>query len=190
MKHQQSFERLQEHPFAALCQAFLPYNDPGDKREWTQKVDEFTVFHASAGLAPGASRDFVKLGLPFGPVVRTLFLHINRMALEQHHPVIESRELLANFGQNYDDAVQAAKEQLARICATSIEIWTTRHGAWLCNITTHKHFLHSFSSVCPVTFRLSGEYWENLRKHAAPFEEIPHPFGEGFMDEFLAAIEI
>ena len=81
-----------------FCQTGMPYRDPGpDVRLW-QRVQGNAHLEIQAGRAlhPG-KREFVDVGLPFGPKPRLIMVHLNAEALRTGSPEIELDASLTAF---------------------------------------------------------------------------------------------
>src|SRR4051812_39526183 len=73
---------------SVLCQACLPYRNPGELREW-ERVNGGIRLKILAGEALDSGRDeWVQLGLPFGVKPRLILIHLNTEAIRTGSPVV------------------------------------------------------------------------------------------------------
>lgn len=183
----QPFEEDGQHlcfQHSVLCQAGLPYRDPGEGvREWERT-------HGAASLLVEAGRakhphtgQWVKLGLPWGAKPRLILAHLNAEALRQGEPEIEIEASLSAFvkrirGFNSGREIRLFKEQLNCLSNATIRLAMTR-GDRAFQVNTQ--IVNSFELwlekderqrvLWPSTIKLSLDYFESLQKHAVPLNE-------------------
>ena len=171
-----------------LCQTYLPYRDPGDKREW-ERLNGDVHLEVRAGKAMDPKqRRLVQLGLPYGPKCRLVLMCINQLALFAQSPHIEIEDSLTAFvrrilkldpkGRN----IREVKDQLARLQASDITLGLisdypdgTEAG------TRYIRIVEGFNVWFPKDERqrvlwpsvvdLSAHYFETLMSHAVPLHE-------------------
>ncbi len=176
-------DKLYSH--SVFAQTSLPYRNPGDDvRVWTRSNGQIGL-RVEAGTAWNPDKgDFVQIGLPYGPKPRLLLAYLNAEALKQQSAVIEVGRSLTAFvkavrldptGRN----INAVKEQLTRLSASTIRLGMTAEGE---AVTIKSDIVSSFSLwwpkderqrvLWPSMVRLSPEYFESLQRHAVPLH--PH----------------
>ena len=81
-----------------LCQTVMPYRDPGpDARLWHRvQGNAHLEIQAGRALHP-EKREFVDVGLPFGPKPRLVLYYLNAEALRTRSPLIEVQDSLTSF---------------------------------------------------------------------------------------------
>ncbi|MBY0459952.1 MAG: hypothetical protein K2V38_21760, partial [Gemmataceae bacterium] len=108
------------------CQCGLPYRNPGDAvREWDRKQG-FASLRVEAGSAldPG-TREFVKLGLPYGEKPRLVLIHLASEAIRTGSPVVDVEDSMTAFARSLGldtngPSLRHLKDQLARLAAATV----------------------------------------------------------------------
>jgi len=176
-------ELLYQH--TVFCQTSLPYRDPGDLRTWERENGAVRLeVNAGKAMHPVEGR-FVELGLPFGPKARMILMHINQQALRSQSPEIDIQDTLSKFVRrtlNLDPHgrnMRIVKDQLGRLSASSIRLGVVRNGHAL---TVNSQIITAFDVwfpkddrqriLWPSTVKLSLDYWESLKIHAVPLDEV------------------
>ena len=120
---------------SALCQAFLPYRDPGDEARSWERLNGNVHLEILAGKAMHPIEErFIPVGLPFGPKARLVLMHINQQALLAQSPEIEVQDTLTSFVRRSlkldtgGRTVRTVKDQLARLSAASIRLGVVKDG--------------------------------------------------------------
>jgi hypothetical protein len=178
-------DTLYQH--SVLCQAFLPYRDPGEGvREW-ERANGHIHLKLLAGEAFDNERGrWLRLGLPFGTKARLVLMYINQLAVRSQSPRIELEESLTAFvrrtlrmdpkGRN----IRAVKDQLGRLSACSIRLGSGAKSE-IGRTTNPISLVEGFEMwspkdehervLWPSAVELSAPYWETLKTHAVPLEE-------------------
>lgn len=168
-----------------LCQTCLPYRDPGDDVRTWERLNGTAHLKVLAGEAmhPEEKR-LVPLGLPFGPKPRLVLAHVNAEALRTDSPEIEIEDSLTAFVKRLKLAghgrnMRTIKDQLARLSAASVRLGMIRDGRAL---TVNSQIVTAFDLwfpkderqrvLWPTTVRLSLDYFESLKAHAVPLDEL------------------
>jgi hypothetical protein len=168
-----------------FCQTGLPYRNPGDDlREWERQQGR-TLLHVQAGhVANPATRQMLKIGLPWGAKPRLILAHLNAEALRQNSPEIEVESSLTAFvkrirGFQHGREIRFFKDQLTRLAAANIRLALfhsereaeqieakviTKFDLWLEKDERQR-------VLWPSTIRLSLDYFESLLLHAVPLNE-------------------
>jgi hypothetical protein len=163
----------------------MPYRDPGDDvRAWQRKNGGIHLLIKAGEVMDPVQREFVNVGLPFGPKPRLVLYHLNAEALKTQSPLIELDDSLTAFvkrtlgldpkGRN----IRIVKEQLSRLAAADfrlgasdgiravtikgtvikgLELWTPRDARQ--------------KVLWPTTVQFSTDYFESLVNHAVPLDE-------------------
>lgn len=176
-------ELLFQH--SVLCQASLPYRDPGEEMRLWERRNGTTHLKIMAGEAMHpVRRELVPIGLPFGPKPRLILSHLNAEALRTGKPEIDVEGTLTAFvkrlGLSSDGrSVRMVKDQLARLSASTVRLGVvaeTEHG--IETATVNMPIVHQFNLwfpkddrqrvLWPSFVKLSSDYFESLQKHAVP----------------------
>jgi hypothetical protein len=127
---------------------------------------------------------FVPVGLPFGPKARLILMHINQRALLAKSPEIEIQSSLTAFVRrlkldSHGRNMRTVKDQLSRLSASSVRLGVVRDGHAL---TVNSQIVTAFDIwfpkddrqrvLWPSTVRLSLDYYESLKLHAVPLDEV------------------
>jgi len=174
-----------------LCQTCLPYRNPGDAvRIWKREQGDIALcVEAGMALRP-ETKQWVELGLPFGPKARLILAYLNSEALKTGSPKIEVERSLTAFVRRLQDPTQrgksgpngreilAFKEQLSRLSVANIRM----------AMSTNEHMVQINSQFVDVidlwltkdennrvlwspTLHLNPRYFNDLKKHAVPLDE-------------------
>ncbi len=167
-----------------LCQTVMPYRDPGpDARLWHRvQGNAHLEIQAGRALHP-EKREFVDVGLPFGPKPRLVLYYLNAEAVRTRSPVIEVQDSLTSFvkriglapkGQN----MTIVKDQLTRLSAADFRMgYIEGNEATTVKASIIKGFKLWFPKdarqrvLWPSTVQFSQEYFEDLLCHAVPLNE-------------------
>lgn len=172
-----------------LCQTCLPYRDPGEGiREWERQQGAISLKVQAGDARNPQTRQFVKLGLPYGSRPRLIMAHLNATAIKTGSPKIEVGDSLTSFVRRLLEYRRSApdgreitrfKEQLSRLAAATVRMALDVSDDRAFQINTQiidlmelwlgkderQHVL--WSSVV----ELSPRYFESLQKHAVPLDE-------------------
>src|SRR5271168_5207651 len=167
-----------------FCQAGLPYRNPGDGvREWKREQGTVSLLVEAGQAQHPKSRDWVKLGLPWGTKPRLILAHLNAEAIRQQSPVIEVEASLSAFVnriRKFDGGreIRAFKDQLSRLSVAVVRLAMTRgERAFQVNAQVVDAFelwpeLDERQRVLwPATIQLSLPYFNSLLEHAVPLNE-------------------
>jgi Plasmid encoded RepA protein len=167
-----------------FCQAGLPYRNPGDEvREWKRVQGAVSLLVEAGQAQHPKTRDWVKLGLPWGTKPRLILAHLNAEALRQQSPVIEVESSLSAFVKRirrFDGGreIRMFKDQLSRLSVAIVRLATTRiDRAFQVNAQVVDAFelwpeLDERQRVLwPATIQLSLPYFNSLLEHAVPLNE-------------------
>jgi Plasmid encoded RepA protein len=182
IQQQDAAKVLYQH--TVLCQTVMPYRDPGpDARLWHRvQGNAHLEIQAGRGLHP-EKREFVDVGLPFGPKPRLVLYYLNAEALRSRSPLIEVQDSLTAFvkrigldpkGRN----MGIVKDQLTRLSAADFRMgYIEGNEATTVKATIIKGFRLWFPKderqrvLWPSTVQFSQEYFEDLMCHAVPLNE-------------------
>lgn len=167
-----------------FCQTSLPYRNPGDEiREWQREQGTVSLLVKAGEAKNPSTRQWVRLGLPWGTKPRLILAHLNAEALRQGSPVIEVESSLSAFvkrirGFQHGREIRAFKDQLSRLSVAVVRLATT-HGARGFQINTQ--VVTAFELwpelderqrvLWPSTIQLSLDYFASLQEHAVPLNE-------------------
>lgn len=172
-----------DYQHSILCQAALPYKNPGDDvREWEREQGHVTLSIEAGKAKDPRKSGLVKLGLPWGEKARLVLIHLNTEAVRTGSPEIEVEDSmtafvaslgLATHGRN----VRTIKDQLARLAAARITLGMVNGEQ---AVTINTQIVGAFDLwfpkdgnqrvLWPSTVRLSQEYFESLARHAVPLD--------------------
>lgn len=172
-----------------LCQASLPYRNPGDNtRQWDRKNGRAHLQILAGSAMHPAKGELVPVGLPFGAKPRLILSYLNAEALRTHNPEIEVEASLTAFVKRIGldangHSVKVVKDQLARLSASIVRL-----GVMLDDErakTVHLPLVEEFELffpkderqrvLWPSFVRLNPTYFASLQKHAVPLH--PHALG-------------
>jgi hypothetical protein len=171
---------------SVLCQACLPYRNPGPEvREWERSNGRaHLMVVAGAALDPATNR-WARLGLPYGPKPRLILIHLNTEAIRTGSPVVHVEDSLTAFIRGLlryapnGLEIRQFKDQLAALAASSIRIGFAKSNTRTTTINTQ--IVHGFDVwlpkderqrvLWPAVLQLSHEYFESLKDHAVPLDE-------------------
>jgi hypothetical protein len=170
---------------AVLCQTCLPAKKPDDEvRRWVrQQGRALLTLEAGTAYHPKI-KDYVPLGLPYGPKARLILMHLNSEAMRTGSPDIDAGASLTAFVRRVQDhdptgpEIRMFKEQLARLSAAMVRLAITE-GDRAMQIDTK--VVGAFDLwfprdenqrvLWPTTVRLSLDYFESLTRYAVPLDE-------------------
>jgi hypothetical protein len=181
--HDSPTERI-AYQHTVLCQTCLPYRNPGDQvREWEREQGKVSLLVEAGRARHPETKEWVKLGLPFGPKPRLILAYLNGVAMRSGSPVVEVEDSLTAFvrrlgidtnGRN----LRLLKGQLARLSAATVRL-AVGHGDRSLQVNTQ--IVTAFDLwfpkddrqrvLWPTTVRLSQEYFDSLTRHAVPLDE-------------------
>ncbi|HTT76544.1 MAG TPA: replication protein RepA [Candidatus Binataceae bacterium] len=152
-------------------------------REW-QRTQGAVSLLVKAGEAQNPhTKEWVKVGLPWGTKPRLILAHLNAEALRQDSPVIEIESSLTAFvkrirGFQQGREIRMFKHQLTALSTAVIRL-AMSHGDHSRQVNTQ--VISAFDLwlekddrqrvLWPSTIQLSLDYFESLRNHAIPLPE-------------------
>lgn len=165
------------------CQCGIPYRNPGDDvREWDRKQGNASLrLEAGSAINP-ETREFVKLGLPYGEKPRLVLIHLATEAVRTGSPVVDVEDSMTSFARSLGletngQQLRGLKDQLARLAAATVRMGIVEEGR---AVQVNAHFVSAFDLwfprqadqrvLWPSTVRLSQEYFQTLGKHAVPLD--------------------
>jgi hypothetical protein len=126
IESQDASQVLYQH--TVLCQTVMPYRNPGEDARLWHRVQGNAHLEIQAGRAlHPEKREFVDIGLPFGPKPRLILYYLNAEALRTRSPLIEVQDSLTAFvrhigldskGRN----MTIIKDQLTRLSAADFRL--------------------------------------------------------------------
>ncbi|MBS1982909.1 MAG: hypothetical protein JST16_01950 [Bdellovibrionales bacterium] len=179
----EDLQRVWSH--SMFCQIGLPYRDPGDEvREWERSNGNVKVKILAGEAMHPESKQFVKVGLPWGPKVRLVQIYLDTEAVLRQSPIIETDRSLTSFitdklkldshGRN----MRTVKDALSRLAASTFRIGIVEQGmARTINTTMVEAFDIWFPKderqrvLWPSFVQYSQPYYQNLIEHAVPLLE-------------------
>lgn len=194
-------ELLFQH--TVLCQASLPYRNPGDElRQWERK-NGGAHLKVIAGEAMHPEREeLVPVGLPFGPKPRLILSHLNAEALRIGSAEIEVEASLTAFIKRIGldpngYTVRGVKDQLTRLSAAIVRLGVVTETDNIKRATTATMpFVESFDLwftkddrqrvLWPSTVTLNPTYFDSLQRHAVPL----HPAALGALSNSAMGLDI
>lgn len=194
-------ELLFQH--TVLCQASLPYRNPGDElRQWERKNGRAHL-KVLAGEAMHPERgELVPVGLPFGPKPRLILSYLNAEALRTGSPEIEVEDSLTAFVKRIGldpngHTIRTVKDQLARLSASIVRLGVLMDGEHGTRTTTlNLPLVEQFELwfpkdsrqrvLWPTTVKLNPTYFESLQRHAVPL----HPHALGALSHNAMALDV
>jgi hypothetical protein len=165
------------------CQTSLPYRDPGDNvREWDRRQGSATLrIEAGSALDP-RTKEYVKLGLPFGEKPRLVLIHLASEAVRTRSPVIDVEDSMTAFARSLGletngHHLRGLKDQIGRLASSTIRMGMVEQGRV---VQVNTQVASAFDLwypdevsqrvLWPSTVRLSHEFFESLSRHAIPLD--------------------
>ena len=168
-----------------FCQIALPYRDPGPGlRDWERQQGRASCLVEAGRARDPRTRQWIPLGLPFGPKPRLILAHLNAEALRTGTAEIEVETSLTAFvhriGLCRDGrSIRLVKDQLARLSAAQIRLSVAYGETQARQVNTH--VVGGFDLwfpkdehqrvLWPRSVRLSLDYFASLQGHAVPLDE-------------------
>jgi hypothetical protein len=168
-----------------LAQTCLPHRrPPDDVRRWQRDQGRAHLLIVAGEAWHEEKRQFIGIGLPYGPKARLILMHLNSEALRQNSPVVEVESSLTAFVRRIQDRpptgpeIRAYKEQLTRLSAAMVRL-AIGQGDHALQVDTK--IVGAFDLwfakdarqrvMWPSVVRLSLDYFESLKRHAVPLDE-------------------
>lgn len=167
-----------------LCQTGLPYRDPGNSvRLWERTQGQANLLIQAGLVANPETRQWVQLGLPFGPKPRLILAYLNAQAIRTSSPVIKVEETLTAFVKRLGFAskghnMRLIKDQLARLSAADVRLGLFRTEE---AVTIKANIITAFNLwfpkderqrvLWPNMIQLDHTYFDSLASHAVPLDE-------------------
>jgi hypothetical protein len=165
------------------CQCGLPYLNPGDDvREWDRQQGHSSLrIEAGSALDPH-TRQFVKVGLPYGEKPRLVLIHLASEAVRTGSPVVDVEDSMTAFARSLGLAtngqhLRSLQDQLARLASATVRFGLVEDGrAVQVNtqiVTAFDLWFPAEASqrvLWPSTVRLSADYFASLSRHAVPLD--------------------
>lgn len=169
---------------SVLCQAFLPYRDPGDDvTVWERQQGNASLYIQCLQKKHPETGEFITLGLPFGTRARLIIAYINSQAIKTQNPVVDvgdsmtgfvKRIGIANTGRNISDV----KNQLARIASSMLSLSYSFENR---SINVDFKLIRAYDLWFPKDemqrvlwtseIVLTPEYFNSLAEHSIPLDE-------------------
>lgn len=172
---------------SALCQAFLPYRNPGDDQMiWKHKQGDVNLAIQTNQAYNPEIDDYEIVGLPYGAKARLILAHINSEAIRKQSPVIDVEDSMSAFirriGLNIDGrTIAEVKKQLRRLTVSTLSVgykdYTDNNRAIQVDLKIIKAFDIWFPKddrqrvLWTSNIRLSDDYFNSLSSHAIPLDE-------------------
>lgn len=168
-----------------LCQAFLPYRDPGDDTPlWEYPHGKARLLLKAGEVYDPKSAVWENVGLPYGARARLILAHINTQAVKSQNPVVDVENSLSAFIRKLGlyregKTIAMIKEQLRRLAASNISLAFEVSPQHV--IQTRFDIIKTFDLWFPKddrqkvlwtsTIQLSDDYFNSLLEHAVPLDE-------------------
>jgi Plasmid encoded RepA protein. len=170
---------------SVLCQAFLPYRNPGDDISiWKRKQGNASLIIQCLQKEHPESGDFVTIGLPYGTKARLILAFINSQSIITQNPRVDvtdsmtafiERIGIANTGRN----IKEVKNQLARIASSVLSL--TYKVSDTRTLNADFKLIKTYDLWFPKNkqqrvlwnseIELTQEYFGSLMEHAIPLDE-------------------
>ena len=167
-----------------LCQTGLPYRDPGaEVREWQREQGNASLMIEAGKARDSETGQWVKLGLPWGPKARLVLLHLNSEAIRTQSADIDVGDSLTAFVKRLGldtggRTVRGIKDQVGALSGALIRMaFSGPQGDFQIDSKVVSGFDLWFPKdarqrvLWPSVVRLSGDYFESLKRHAVPLDE-------------------
>jgi len=170
---------------SVLCQAFLPYRNPGDDISiWKRRQGNASLIIQCLQKEHPESGDFVTIGLPYGTKARLILAFINSQSIITQNPRVDvtdsmtafiERIGIANTGRN----IKEVKNQLARIASSVLSL--TYKVSDTRTLNADFKLIKTYDLWFPKNkqqrvlwnseIELTQEYFGSLMEHAIPLDE-------------------
>lgn len=167
-----------------LCQAYLPYRDPGiDVTIWSQKQGHVNLAIQATQILNPITGDYEKVGLPYGAKARLILAYINSEAVKKQNKIIDVENSMSAFIRKMGLAttgrtIRDVKEQLRRITSSIISMAYSQQGRGIqVNLSIVKAFDLWFPKninqrvMWTSTIMLTDDYFNSLIEHCIPLDE-------------------
>lgn len=170
---------------SVLCQAFLPYRDPGDDtRLWDYRQGRARLLLKAGEVYDSRTGNWETVGLPYGARARLILAHINTQAVRSQTAVVDVENSLSAFIRKLGlyregKTIAMIKEQLRRLAASNISLAFEASPHQV--IQTRFDIIKTFDLWFPKderqkvlwtsTIQLSDDYFNSLLDHAVPLDE-------------------
>lgn len=171
---------------SVLCQAFLPYRNPGDKvTVWEREEGNASLYIQCLQKKHPETGDFITLGLPYGTRARLILAYLNSRAIITQNRVVDVAETMTSFIKQMGIAttgrnIRDVKNQLARIASSVLSV-SYRVPEENRTINADFKLIKAYDLWFPKDERqrvlwsseieLSPDYFESLMQHAIPLDE-------------------
>lgn len=171
---------------SALCQAFLPYRNPGDDvRAWTQKQGDVNLAIQSNLAHNPFTNEYEAVGIPYGTKARLILAHINSEAIRNQSPVVEVEDSMSAFIQRIGlrrngRTIREIKNQLRRLTVSTLSL-AYKDKIENRSVQVDLKIIKAFDVWFPKddsqrvlwtsNIRLSDDYYQSLATHAIPLDE-------------------
>ena len=168
---------------SVLCQTFLPYRNPGDRRTWQHKQGNVSLaIQANEAINPHTG-EFEFIGLPYGTKARLILAHINSEAVKTQSRIIDVEASMTAFikkiGLSNDGrTIREVKEQLRRISTAVVSMgYTEEDRTTQIDLKIVKAFDLWFPKdnrqrvLWSSIIQLSDDYFNSRMQHAVPLDE-------------------
>jgi Plasmid encoded RepA protein len=165
------------------CQCGIPYKNPGDDvREWDRKQGKASLRIEAGSAIDPQTREFVKLGLPYGEKPRLVLIHLASEAVRTGTPVVDVEGSMTAFARSLGletngQQLKSLKDQLARLASATVRLGVVEEGR---AVQVNTQFVSAFDLwfpkqpdqrvLWPSNVRLSEEYFQSLGQHAVPLD--------------------
>lgn len=165
-----------------LCQAFLPYKDPGNEtRLWDHRQGNARLLLKAGEILNPRTDEWEQIGLPYGAKARLILAYVNTQAIKAQSPLVDVEESLSAFiaklGLHREGkTIAMIKEQLRRLATSNINMAFTLSNDQV--IQTKFDIIKAFDLWFPrdenqrvlwtSQIQLSEDYFKSLSQHAVP----------------------
>jgi hypothetical protein len=171
---------------SVLCQAFLPYRNPGDKvREYEQRQGNAALLLEAGSIYNPKTNSFKRVGLPYGAKARLVMAYINTMAIKTQSAEIPIEESLTGFVRRLElstdgRSIRAVKDQLTRLAQTTINVgYSISENEGLQGKSSIIDTMHLWfhdqdtkqAALWPALVKLSDPFFNDLLAHSVPMDE-------------------
>jgi hypothetical protein len=165
------------------CQCVLPYRNPGEHvREWDRRQGNATLRIEAGSAHDPKTKEFVKLGLPYGEMPRLVLIHLASEAIRTNSPIVDVEGSMTAFARSLGidtsgPQLRHLKDQLTRLANATVRMGFSEQGHTVqvnTQIVTALDLwypAHSSQKVLwPSTVRLSSDFFASLGRHAVPLD--------------------
>jgi len=167
-----------------LCQTVMPYRDPGSEIQvWERRQGEAHLRLEAGSVLDPETKQWMPVGLPFGPKPRLILYHLNSLAIRTQSRLVEVDDSLTAFVSRIGlstsgRSINTVRDQLGRLATVQMQIAAVRaervrmaRGQIIEGLELWAPREPGQRTLWPTYVEFSDSYFQSLVKHAVPLNE-------------------